>query len=86
MADFFLGIPELEKMMKDFSLHHKAPPASAQPFVPRSGDLVSAKFSVDSQWYRARVLRSNPQKKMAEVQFYDCASASFYHLTELIVA
>lgn len=70
--------------MKDFSLHHKAPlSAAAASFVPRSGDLVSAKFSVDSNWYRARVLRSNPQKKVAEVQFYDYGNAESLSYTQL---
>ena len=55
--------------MRDFSLHHKTvavPPG----FVPRGGDLVSAKFS-DGQWYRAKVRRASPIKKEAEVTFID---------------
>ncbi|KAI0675045.1 transcription factor [Trametes maxima] len=63
------GIASLEKLMREFSLHHKtvAAPASS---VPKGGDLVSAKFS-DGQWYRARVRRSSPIKKEAEVTFID---------------
>lgn len=64
------GIPELEQLMKSFSLHHKEGNVF-QSLVPRSGDLVSAKFSEDNAWYRARVLRSNPAKKQAEVIFID---------------
>ena len=63
------GIVSLEKLMRDFSLHHKTvavPPG----FVPRGGDLVSAKFS-DGQWYRAKVRRASPIKKEAEVTFID---------------
>ncbi|KAH8079445.1 transcription factor [Cristinia sonorae] len=63
------GIASLEKLMRDFSLHHN----SAQqhvPVIPKNGDLVSAKFS-DGQWYRARVRRASPIKKEAEVTFID---------------
>ena len=38
--------------------------------MPKSGDLVSAKFS-DGAWYRARVRRGSPIKKEAEVTFID---------------
>ena len=55
--------------MRDFSLHHKtAPPAPG--FIPRNGDLVSARFS-DGSWYRAKVRRASPPKKEAEVTFID---------------
>jgi staphylococcal nuclease domain-containing protein 1 len=55
--------------MRDFSLHHKsAPPVPG--FIPRNGDLVSARFS-DGSWYRAKIRRASPQKKEAEVTFID---------------
>ncbi|KAI0365623.1 transcription factor [Pilatotrama ljubarskyi] len=63
------GIASLEKLMREFSLHHKTV-ATPPGFVPKAGDLVSAKFS-DGQWYRARVRRSSPIKKEAEVTFID---------------
>jgi staphylococcal nuclease domain-containing protein 1 len=63
------GIASLEKLMHDFSLHHRT--TSAPPnFEPKSGDLVSAKFS-DGSWYRAKIRRSSPIKKEAEVTFID---------------
>ena len=55
--------------MQDFSLHHRAASGPSQ-FVPKGGDLVSAKFS-DGMWYRAKVRRSSPLKKEAEVTFID---------------
>lgn len=55
--------------MREFSLHHKTVAPTAG-FVPKSGDLVSAKFS-DGQWYRAKVRRASPIKKEAEVTFID---------------
>lgn len=76
------GIPELEQLIKDFSLHHQSPSA-AQTVAPRSGDLVSAKFSVDKQWYRARVLRANPSKKQAEVVFMDYGNSEVLPFDQL---
>ncbi|TEB38403.1 transcription factor [Coprinellus micaceus] len=64
------GIASLEKLMRDFSLHHKGAIASPAGFVPRNGELVSAKFS-DGAWYRAKIRRSSPIKKEAEVTFID---------------
>ncbi|CCL99863.1 uncharacterized protein FIBRA_01888 [Fibroporia radiculosa] len=63
------GIASLEKLMRDFSLHHQGSTA-APGFVPKGGDLVSAKFS-DGSWYRAKVRRASPIKKEAEVTFID---------------
>jgi len=62
-------LPELEKLMSDFAAFHRT--AQAAPITPRSGDHVSAKFTADDQWYRARVKKSNPAKKQAEVIFYE---------------
>ncbi|GJJ06096.1 hypothetical protein Clacol_000285 [Clathrus columnatus] len=63
------GIASLEKLMHDFSLHHRS--ATAAPsFIPRNGDLVSARFS-DGSWYRAKIRKSSPGKKEAEVTFID---------------
>jgi staphylococcal nuclease domain-containing protein 1 len=67
-----IDVAALEKLMSDFSLHHRAA-ASAAPasFSPRTGDLVSAKFTEDNQWYRARVKRASGIKKEAHLQFID---------------
>ncbi|BGP16324.1 hypothetical protein JCM10213_009173 [Rhodosporidiobolus nylandii] len=66
------GIPELEKLMGELTLFHQEADAAAPAnFVPRNGDLVSAKFSVDNAWYRAKVRRSNPAKKEAEIVYVD---------------
>ncbi|KIJ18624.1 hypothetical protein PAXINDRAFT_161466 [Paxillus involutus ATCC 200175] len=63
------GIASLEKLMHDFSLHHKSA-AVPHSFTPTNGDLVSAKFS-DGSWYRAKIRRVSPIKKEAEVTFID---------------
>ncbi|KAF8919792.1 hypothetical protein CPB85DRAFT_720768 [Mucidula mucida] len=64
------GIASLEKLMRDFSLYHRSAPASPAGFIPKGGDLVSAKFS-DGSWYRAKVRRASPVKREAEVTFID---------------
>ena len=58
--------------MADFAAFHRT--AASQPLTPRSGDHVSARFTADNQWYRARVKRANPATKKAEVSFYECVS------------
>lgn len=55
--------------MRDFSIHHRTV-AAAPGFVPKGGELVSAKFS-DGAWYRAKIRRCSPLKKEAEVVFID---------------
>lgn len=63
-----LGIASLEKLMREFALHHKT--GTFDKIIPKGGDLVAAKFS-DGQWYRAKVRRASPVKKEAEVTFID---------------
>ncbi|KAF7376231.1 Nonsense-mediated mRNA decay factor [Mycena sanguinolenta] len=69
-ADDHVGIAALEKLMRDFSLHHRSPSAAPPNFTPKGGDLVSAKFS-DGSWYRAKIRRASAVKKEAEVTFID---------------
>ncbi|KAH9485463.1 Staphylococcal nuclease domain-containing protein 1 [Psilocybe cubensis] len=64
------GIAALEKLMREFSIHHRGAVASPPGFSPKGGDLVSAKFS-DGAWYRAKIRRASPIKKEAEVTFID---------------
>ncbi|KAF5393303.1 hypothetical protein D9757_000664 [Collybiopsis confluens] len=64
------GIASLEKLMRDFSLHHQGAVTVPAGFTPRGGELVSAKFS-DGAWYRAKIRRVSSVKKEAEVTFID---------------
>ncbi|KIY49308.1 transcription factor [Fistulina hepatica ATCC 64428] len=64
------GIASLEKLMREFTLHHQGTVATPNGFIPKGGDLVSAKFS-DGAWYRAKVRRASPVKREAEVTFID---------------
>ena len=66
----YQGITSLETLMREFSIHHRSTSAAPPGFVPKGGDLVSAKFS-DGAWYRAKIRRSSPLKKEAEVTFID---------------
>jgi len=66
------GIPELTALMTDFAVYHRSAPLSSTPASGyRAGDLVSAKFSVDDAWYRAKIRKNFPHKKEAEVVFID---------------
>jgi staphylococcal nuclease domain-containing protein 1 len=70
--------------MRDFSLHHRVAHPAPPNFVPKAGDLVSAKFS-DGSWYRAKIRRASPVKE-AEVTFIDYGnqdSVSFSNIRPL---
>ncbi|KAJ3417103.1 hypothetical protein HDV05_006962 [Chytridiales sp. JEL 0842] len=55
----------LETLMSDFADFHAQKSAQPiAPYTPKAGDYVSAKFSADDAWYRARV------KKVAENKTY----------------
>lgn len=62
----------LDQLMSDFkkfhlnSLNNKAIGDS-----PKAGDLVSAKYSADGQWYRGRIRSNDRTAKIAEVVFID---------------
>ncbi|KAG5983179.1 hypothetical protein E4U55_000615 [Claviceps digitariae] len=66
------GTAALETLMTEFRKFHldsknNKPLADA----PKTGDFVSAKFSYDGQWYRARVRANDRAAKVAEVQYVD---------------
>ncbi|KAK4561287.1 hypothetical protein LTR86_004604 [Recurvomyces mirabilis] len=66
------GKQNLDSLMKDFASFHISPQNSkplAQP--PKAGDVVSAKFSTDNVWYRARVRRNDRENKTSEVVYID---------------
>ena len=66
------GKANLDTLMKDFASFHLSPGNSeklANP--PKTGDIVSAKFSADNVWYRARVRRNDRDNKSSEVVYID---------------
>lgn len=56
--------------MKELAAHYKTASSTAG-WTPKSGELVSAQFSKDAQWYRAKVKRSSNVQKKAELRFID---------------
>jgi staphylococcal nuclease domain-containing protein 1 len=64
------GTGALDEMMNRFRSFHLSgnTPLSNDP---KAGDWVSAKFSQDGQWYRARIRRNDREKKEAEIVFID---------------
>ncbi|KAK7005600.1 nonsense-mediated mRNA decay factor [Favolaschia claudopus] len=69
-------------LMRDFSLHHRSSTAAPPNFTPKSGELVSAKFS-DGSWYRAKIRRISALKKEAEVTFIDYGNQDTVALSNL---
>lgn len=66
------GTAALETMMTEFRKFH-VDSKNNKPLsdAPKIGDFVSAKFSFDGQWYRARVRANDRTAKVAEVQYVD---------------
>ncbi|KAF2764217.1 hypothetical protein EJ03DRAFT_378789 [Teratosphaeria nubilosa] len=66
------GKANLDQLMKEFASFHLSPQNNSkldQP--PKAGDIVSAKFSQDGVWYRARVRRNDRENKTSEVVYID---------------
>ncbi|KAI7108221.1 hypothetical protein KC324_g20307, partial [Hortaea werneckii] len=66
------GKANLDSLMKEFANFHISP-GNSQPLPqpPKAGDIVSAKFSEDGVWYRARVRRNDRDNKSSEVVYID---------------
>ncbi|SCV72043.1 BQ2448_4737 [Microbotryum intermedium] len=79
------SIPELERLMSDLTVFHEETSGDVTPanFLPRNNDLVSARFSQDDVWYRARIRRANPAKKEAEVLYVDYGNSETIPYTRL---
>ncbi|KAI0453326.1 putative transcription factor [Xylaria acuta] len=66
------GTSALEVMMNEFKKFHldsKNNKPLGNP--PKAGEYVAAKFSVDGQWYRARVRSNDRGAKVSEVVYID---------------
>ncbi|KAF1822325.1 uncharacterized protein K489DRAFT_381073 [Dissoconium aciculare CBS 342.82] len=66
------GKSNLDTLMKEFASFHISP-GNGQPLAqpPKAGDVVSAKFTQDGVWYRARVRRNDRENKTSEVVYID---------------
>lgn len=70
------GTAKLEKLMNDFATHHSIKAnATPLPTPPKTGDYVSAQFSEDGAWYRARIRSNDRDAKEAEIVFIDYGNA-----------
>lgn len=66
------GQVNLQSLMNEFKSFHISPSNSQALKDPlRAGDIVSAKFTEDGVWYRARVRRNDREKKTSEVVYID---------------
>lgn len=63
----------LASLMSAFRTFHLSPSSSAKSLSgpPKAGDYVAAKFSLDGEWYRARIRRNDRENKRADVLFFD---------------
>jgi staphylococcal nuclease domain-containing protein 1 len=66
------GTAALETLMATFRKFH-LDPKNKNPLsdAPKTGEFVSAKFSADGEWYRARVRANDRTAKMSEVVYVD---------------
>jgi staphylococcal nuclease domain-containing protein 1 len=66
------GTASLETLMNEFRRFHlDSKNNTPLKDAPKTGEFVSAKFSADGQWYRARVRANDRTAKVAEVMFVD---------------
>lgn len=66
------GTAALETLMSEFRKFH-LDSKNNQPLKdsPKAGDIVSAKFSADGQWYRGRIRSNDRTAKIAEIVYID---------------
>lgn len=78
------GTAALETLMSTFRKFH-LDPKNKQPMgdAPKTGEFVSAKFSVDGEWYRGRVRSNDRTAKVAEVVFVDYGNSEKIPWTSL---
>ncbi|EGP89555.1 uncharacterized protein MYCGRDRAFT_69388 [Zymoseptoria tritici IPO323] len=70
------GQSNLQSLMKELASFHISPGNGQKlPQPPKAGDIVSAKFSADGVWYRARVRRNDRENKTSEVVYIDYGNA-----------
>jgi staphylococcal nuclease domain-containing protein 1 len=66
------GTAALETLMSQFKSFHLNPTnATPLPGPPKAGEYVSAKFTEDDTWYRARIRSNDRAAKEAEVVYID---------------
>ncbi|KAG2180234.1 hypothetical protein INT43_004023 [Umbelopsis isabellina] len=71
---------KLETLMSEFADHHSKHTEPSVP-KPRNGELVSAKFTEDDSWYRAKVRKANA--KGVEVFYVDYGNSETVPLSRI---
>lgn len=78
------GTAALTDLMSNFRNFHLSSAANqALPQPPKAGDFVSAKFTEDDTWYRARVRRNDRDNKTSEVVYVDYGNSEVIPWTRL---
>lgn len=66
------GTAALTELMNAFrSFHLNKANAQSLSGPPKAGEVVAAKFTIDDEWYRARVRRVDREAKKVEVTYFD---------------
>lgn len=66
------GTSSLTTLMSTFRSHHANSANNIPlPTPPKAGDYVSAKFSADGSWYRARIRRNDREAQASEIVYID---------------
>jgi staphylococcal nuclease domain-containing protein 1 len=74
--------PKLEKLTTQLRAELDARPPVPGSYTPKAGDLCVAKFSLDDEWYRAKVLSSQSNGNVV-VQFIDYGNKEQTQATKL---
>ena len=78
------GADRVNQLLEDFKKWHALPAHSkALAAPPKIGQFVSAKFSADGEWYRAKIRRNDRDNKASEVYFIDYGNEEKVPWTEL---
>ncbi|XP_076445232.1 staphylococcal nuclease domain-containing protein 1-like isoform X2 [Babylonia areolata] len=73
--------PQLERLMEQLRQELETNPPLQGAYTPKRGDICAAKFSVDNQWYRAKVQKVEPGK--AGILFIDFGNKETVPLASL---
>lgn len=73
----------LETLTSQLRSFHLSSPAPALTGPPKTGDTVLARFTVDNDWYRARVRRVDRDAKTAEILYADYGNSESLPWDEL---
>ncbi|KAJ5908470.1 RNA-induced silencing complex nuclease component Tudor-SN [Penicillium taxi] len=78
------GTTALTELMNAFRTFHRNPANNVPlPGPPKAGDWVSAQYSDDNMWYRAKVRRNDRENKKAEVVYLDFGNSEILPWTSL---